>query len=479
MPATSASTHDMQQEEDHRDAVAGATTTAPQSGATATATAAQPMNEPHALDVTTAGRGDLGGLTGGSGTPDIHRLTAEPIDEAAYVFDGTQLRTYNLIVSPADLALIDKSPTAEQYVPATMEFEGQTYGPYRMRYKGRGGAFEPPCTLTGPLVATPKAGKCSIKVDFDIDDNDTSFFGLKKLNFHAMGHDASMLRERLAYGLFREMDIAAPRTAHARLLINGKLEGLFVLVEQIDRRFTRARFGDGGKGNLYKEVWPSYTDASVYEAALETNKSQPNVQGMLDFHAAVDASVDSFAQRIDRDYMLRYIAVDRVTENDDGMFHLFCNAGAQGNNPGPFGNHNYYWYEARDSSRFWLVPWDLDLVFEARPDDQVYPEWTTDAPCVCGYDVYGRQQPASCDKIVQHLRDWLPDYDAAVDAFIAGPFAHDPVQAKLDMWSAQIRDAVTEASGRNGAPTVAAWAAAVAQLRAKIDSARQNRGRAY
>lgn len=410
---------------------------------------------------------------------DAPEVVAEPRDQASYVFDVSQLRTYNLIVSPSDLALIDRRPVAELYVPASLEFEGKTYGPYRMRYKGRAGAFEPPCTLTGIAAPTPKIGKCSIKIDFRFKGSGERFFGLEKLNFHAMGQDDSMLRESLGYSLFRDMGIPASRTAHARLLINGQLEGLFVLVEQIDDRFTRTRFREGGRGNIYKEVWPTYDDLSVYEAALENHTSTPQVQRMYELHEAVETDADELAKHIDREYMLRYLAVDRVIENDDGIFHFFCGSPAQGNNPGPWGNHNYYWYEAEAASRFWLIPWDLDFVLEGRIDNQVQPEWTVDAPCVCANALYGRQRPASCDPVVQHLRAWAADYDQKVDAFIAGPFAAEPVDAKLDQWIATIRDAVAEASGLNGAPTIAGWERAVATLRAKIANARRNRGRAY
>jgi spore coat protein CotH len=407
--------------------------------------------------------------------PDI---IPEPVDQASYIFDPAQLRTYNLVVAPSDLALIDQSPSAEMYVPASMEFEGKSYGPYRMRYKGQGGAFEPPCTVTGATVPTPKAGKCSIKVDFDV-NNGADFFGLKKLNFHSMNHDDALLRERLAYQLFREMGIASPRAVHARLLINGQLEGLFVVVEQIDGRFARSRFGEGGKGNVYKEVWPNYTDPNTYIAALETNDKHPDVQRMLDFKAAVDMGNDSFSGFIDRDYMLRYIAVDRVIANDDGVFHFWCGSFAQGNNPGPYGNHNYYWYEAAAAERFWLIPWDLDFAFAGRADDVVYPEWTTDAPCVCGYALYGLQRPASCDQIVKYFKGWLPDYNRVVDSFIAGPFQAERVNSELDVWAAQIMGVANEAAGLKGAPTFSAWMRAVAQLKTTIESLRQNRGRMY
>jgi spore coat protein H len=409
--------------------------------------------------------------------PDV---TTEPVDAATYLFDQTQLRTYNLVVAQSDLDTINQNPAAEMYVPAGMEFEGKSYGPYRMRYKGSAGAFLPPCTLgVDASPPSPKLGKCSIKVDFDQSDPQARFYGLKRINFHSMDQDGSMLRERLAYSLFREMGVAAPRAAHARLLINGKLEGLFAIVEQIDGRFTRGRFGEGGQGNLYKEVWPTYSDPSVYVAALENNTAQPAVQRMVDFAAAVDAGPAGFASFIDRDYMLRYIAVDRVIVNDDGMFHFWCDKIAQGNNPGDFGNHNYYWYEAKDTNRFWLIPWDLDFAFDARADDVVYPQWTVSAACVCGYKNYGIQRPASCDKVVSYLATWLDDYNAKVDDFIAGPFEASKVDSKLDSWSAQIQSAVSEAVFLQGAPTVSAWQLAVLQLRADIANARMNRGYAY
>jgi spore coat protein H len=403
-------------------------------------------------------------------------LIPEPIDEASYVFDPTQLRAYNLIVAPSDLAMIDQAPSAEVYIPAGMEFEGKSYGPYRMRYKGSAGAWDPPCTLGAAILATPKFGKCSIKVDFDV-DNGAEFFGLKKLNFHSMIQDPSMLRERLAYALFRQMGVAAPRAVHARLSINGKLEGLFALVEQIDGRFTRSRFGDGGGGNLYKEVWPTSTDPNVYVAALETNTKHPNVERMLDFKTAVDGGPNPFSQFIDRDYMLRYIAVDRVIINDDGVFHFWCQTNAQGNNPGEFGNHNYYWYEAQDTKRFWLIPWDLDFALSARPDAAVYPEWTTEAPCECGYPMYGIQRPASCDTLVSNLKTWLDLYNAKVDEFIAGPFARDRVEPQLDLWAEQIRAVVSEAAGVNHAPTLEDWTLAVSQFKTDLANARSARGR--
>jgi hypothetical protein len=331
-------------------------------------------------------------------------------------------------------------------------------------------------------AGSPKLGKCSLKLDFNDVDPNARFYGLKKLNFHAMNADTSMLRDRLGYQLFREMDIASPRAVHARVLINGQLEGLFVAVEQIDSRFSRAHFSDGGRGNVYKEVWPMHDDLAPYMQALETNKDEmPSVQGLLDFKLASDRSAEEAERYFDREYMMRYLAVDRVIINDDGVLHFWCNeTTGQGNNPGEFGNHNYYWYEETTAPRFWLIPWDLDLAFDNIPSVHMDLAWTETATCACRpHSIAGSDRPASCDPLVSHFISWLPEYEAAVDEFLAGPMRKEHVDALVQTWSDQIRSAVIEAAGIRFAPDEATWNNAVDALLETVDSARENRGFAY
>ena len=81
------------------------------------------------------------------------------------------------------------------------------------------------------------------------------FYDLTKLQFHSQNNDPSQMRERLGYWFFRNMGVPAPRSVHAKLIINNTYLGLFALTEQIDGNFTRHNF-DEPNGNLYKEVWP-------------------------------------------------------------------------------------------------------------------------------------------------------------------------------------------------------------------------------
>jgi hypothetical protein len=418
-----------------------------------------------------------------SAVPVVGPTIAKPNDRAEFLFDPTKVRTFNIIVAQNDLRNIDSAPASEIYVPASLEFEGTRIDNLRVRYKGGFGAFLAPCTGGDLLgISSSKTGKCSIKLAFDQVDPEGRFHGLRKLNFHSMNRDASMLRDRLGYSLFRDSDIVAPRAVHARVLINGRLEGLFALVEQIDGRFTRSRFTEGGEGNLYKEIWPIHRERKAYLDALETNEDEsPSVDGMLDFNAAIERSASATEDFINRDYVMKYVAIDRVIINDDGIFHWWCANDGAGNNPGGVGNHNYYWYQESSRKFFWLIPWDLDNAFNASGSVVVWPEWKTSAVCSCASTPtsFIPQLPASCDPLTQRFISWMSDYNRHVEAFVSGPFAAAAVKAKIDAWSAQIRPYVVEAGGGNGAPTESAWNDAVSALRTLVDRARTNRGYRY
>ena len=91
-----------------------------------------------------------------------------------------------------------------------------------IRYKGSKGSLEF-CfsNATGNEGSSPfnkrLCKKLSIKVSFDYLDDNGRFHGMKKIQLHAMMNDPSMMRECLAYGLYRKMGVHVPRCAHAKV----------------------------------------------------------------------------------------------------------------------------------------------------------------------------------------------------------------------------------------------------------------------
>jgi hypothetical protein len=157
-----------------------------------------------------------GGGGGGTSLPD------EPL-ESDWVFDETALRTYELTIAPDDLETLERTATDEEYVPAALRVDDTELDLIGVRYKGSLGTLVSCFDESGERTCD----KLSFKLKFSEYLPDQRLRGLRRLTFNSRANDESQLRERLAYRVFREMGVVAPRSAHARLVINGEDQGLF------------------------------------------------------------------------------------------------------------------------------------------------------------------------------------------------------------------------------------------------------------
>ncbi len=407
-----------------------------------------------------------------------------------FIFDQNELRTFELKLSEKDLEKIDSDPTAEQYVEGMMVFEGDTISPIGIRYKGSVGAwvgcvdgenwFEP----SGKKICT----KLSTKVKINWKGRDERFYGLKKLQFHAQNLDPSLMHERLGYWLFRSMGVEAPRSVHARLVINGEFIGLYALTEQIDGAFTDYHFDDKD-GNLYKEVWPlnmngEPMDSQSLISALKTNEDDnPSTDIISGFADKLYNGKESDIPNIISEYMdinkvLSMVVVDRAIRHDDGFLHWYCAEDG-------CASHNFYWYEEPNNKKVNLIPWDLDNAFEniiknANPVTPIADEWgkTSNNCNPFPYGEFGMYQwSAACDRLTG---GWARDkelYEELKNKFIQGPFAASNVNALLTAWSEQIRPVVKEAQDKNtwDQLTVQQWESKLYELIDQLEFARNKK----
>src|SRR5439155_1362366 len=86
--------------------------------------------------------------------------------------------------------------------------------------------------------------------------------GMSQLNLHNSVRDPSFMNEAVAYRLFRDGGVPAPRTAYAKVYITvpgkfgRKFFGLYDLVEDVGKEFVKERFGTS-TGALLKPVTPN------------------------------------------------------------------------------------------------------------------------------------------------------------------------------------------------------------------------------
>ncbi|MEY4547359.1 MAG: hypothetical protein RL685_3554 [Pseudomonadota bacterium] len=396
----------------------------------------------------------LGACTSGSvadlnSTPNVEPVTPEPLAElpaprarafatskdAAWVFDESQVRTYELELGPTAWEELKAHALDEQYTPATLIINEQAVGVVGLRFKGNAGTLQR-CVSGSRLVCA----KLSMKLRFDEYDPERRFYGLKRLNFNSMLSDPSQLRERLAYKMFREMGVTAPQATHARLVVNGEALGVFSLVEEVDGRFTDQHF-DAGDGNLYKEQWPNTDSAEVLGGRLETNEETADHSGMIELYQQLSAAApEELAGLVERytevESLLAYFAVDRAIKNWDGVASFYCRG------RGACRNHNYYLYQHEARPYFSLIPWDLDNTFRVQTSlDYVPSTRVVPADCAARYPVFGDLivLAPGCDPLLQGLaRLEAERHQAQLTRLLDGPFALEPLLSWVDATATQL-----------------------------------------
>ena len=239
-------------------------------------------------------------------------------------------------------------------VPAELRFDGQDLGQISIRYKGNSSFRSARTEL-----------KRSLKLEFQHGDQHQRFFGMREINLNNNAMDGSQMRETLAYDVFHQAGVPAPRTAFARVYITvpgqhqHEYAGLFTVVEQIDEEFFQERWGHkvgvlvkpeglSGLPDLGKD-WKSYEKA--YTSKVPVRKDAP--QHLIDFVQFLDHASDSdFASHLDdyldMDEFLRFLAVETVIVNSDSPLAM---------------NHNYYLTVHPESGKVEWIPWDMNMAF--------------------------------------------------------------------------------------------------------------------
>ncbi len=237
---------------------------------------------------------------------------------------------------------------------AELEFQNHSFGSIRVRFKGH-----------SSFRYARNSLKRSLKLDFNDLEIGRTFFGLTKLNLNNNAMDPSQMREALAYHIFREGGVPAGRTAFAKVFItvpdkyDHAYAGLHTIVEQVDERFLKARFGTKA-GLLLKPdqlpglpyfgaVWSAYTNRVRPKTPAATNDTAMFMDFVRFLDSAEDAQFQAeVADYVDVDEFLRFLALEALLSNMDSSLMT---------------SQNYYLYLHPKIRRFVWVPWDLNEAF--------------------------------------------------------------------------------------------------------------------
>ena len=330
--------------------------------------------------------------------------------------------------------------TAEQEVwsRAAVTIDGQALGDIGIRPKGAY-SLESCIDDQGQLVCE----KLSFKLKFNEYEPDVRFYGLKRLVLNQVVDGSALFMEPLAYQIFNDFGITAPRTSFATLTVNGESLGIYKVVEAIDGRFTSMHFPDGD-GNLYKEAWPNRTENAYFAKALETNEDTPDNTAFITFAKEMLAATDetlpaALSTYMDLEEVLDYMAVDYAIANWDGITTFYAGSWGQA-------NHNFYMYQSEGAARFTLIPWDLNATFfldhwlgDIQPWNTLGLDCSVITPTEEG-DIGTR--PAACGPMIRAIALSKTGYRASVQRLLDEVFVVERLGKQVDAYVRQVSAAM-------------------------------------
>ncbi len=240
---------------------------------------------------------------------------------------------YHLTIDPADLAwLYDEANIwNDETVPAIFQYQDEIYD-VGVRFRGGTARYH---------------AKKSWKIDFPAS---TPFQGQRELNLNAEYTDKSLLREALAYDLFKRAGLPTPDATFVQLTINDQTMGVYLQVEHVDKRFLD-RIGWDPNGNLYKGNydanfdWRGFEDTEPYVKKTNKEDSHADLMRLLWLiNITPDAEFpEALASAIDIGQYLDWYALQIALGNYEWL------------------EKNYYIYHHLGEDWWAFLPWDLDL----------------------------------------------------------------------------------------------------------------------
>ena len=174
-------------------------------------------------------------------------LKAGPLKKSTIadnVFTNLTVPRIRIEIPRESMGLLRSSPGGfgqwgrRRIVKVTVKEGDSVYTNVALHLKGAAGSFR-------PVDDTP-----ALTLKFDKFVAGQNFHGLNKLSLNNSVQDPSYLTEKICRELFEASGVPVPRAAHAKVELNGRNLGLYVLTEGFNKQFLK-RYFRNTKGNLY------------------------------------------------------------------------------------------------------------------------------------------------------------------------------------------------------------------------------------
>ena len=230
------------------------------------------------------------------------------------------------------------------FVHVDVMAEEVRYRDVGMHLKGRRGSFR-------SLESKP-----GLTLKFNEFNKGQRFHGLEKIHLNNSVQDASFMTEIICSGMFREAGVPAARATNARVTLNGRRLGFYVLVEGITKDFLRLYFEDP-RGNLYD--FPYTHDITSSAVKESKDRDHSDLRSLADAANVRDLSKrwQRMGQVLDLDRFISYLAFEVLIWDWD--CYAMC-------------RNNYHVYHDPTSDKLIFMPHGMDQIFD-NPKGSILP----------------------------------------------------------------------------------------------------------
>lgn len=234
----------------------------------------------------------------------------------------------------------------KQYVKASVSEGGKTCADVGVRLKG-----------SGSFQTIDKKPGLSLKLNEFVKDQELR--GRSRFLLNNSTQDPTYLAEAIGGELFRMAGVPAAKVAFARVEMNGRDLGLYVMTEAANHDFLSQHFKKS-KGNLYEGSNNDVTDKLEKDGG-DDSTDQGDVRALAQAVKEADPALrlKKLTPLLDMERFVAFAAVEVLIGHHDGY---------------TMDRNNYRIYHDPATGQMVFIAHGLDQLF-GKPDEPILPEW--------------------------------------------------------------------------------------------------------
>ncbi len=236
----------------------------------------------------------------------------------------------------------------KEYAPATVVINGQEMPMVAVRLKGSAGSFR------------PVDDRPAMTLKFNKWVGGARWAGLRGVHLNNSVQDPTYMSEYLAGELFRASGVPATRVAWARVELNGRELGHYVVKEGFEEEFLRRSFNES-QGNLYDGGFLQEIDQPLDRGHGSGPVDRSDLKALVGAAREPDPALRwrRLQERLDVDRFVSYAVVSAMIADWDGY---------------AMNRNNYRIYFRPADGRAVLIPHGTDQLFQ-RNEMGADPSW--------------------------------------------------------------------------------------------------------